>query len=83
MANWIYRVTANNIQEGNLKENIHVNSFHKIPILLLTAFVDGIIIIMPVVSTTIPMIAIVTTSKYKTTKIASVLFLDRFLHSFN
>ena len=38
---------------------------------------------MPVVSTTIPMIAIVTTSKYKTTKIASVLFLDRFLHSFN
>ena len=53
-------------------------------ILKSTAFVDGIIIIiMPVVSTTIPMIAIVTTSKYKTTEIASVLFLDRFLHSFN
>jgi hypothetical protein len=52
-------------------------------ILKSTAFVDGIIIIMPVVSTTIPMIAIVTTSKYKTTEIVSVLFLDRFLHSFN
>ena len=68
-----------------MKENIHeVNSSHKILLLLLAAFVDGIIIIiMPVVSTTIPMIAIVTTSKYKTTKIASVLFLDTFLHSFN
>ena len=57
--------------------------FHKI-LLLLIAFVDDIIIIIiPVVSTTIPTIAIVTTSRYKITKIVSVLFLDRFLHSFN
>jgi hypothetical protein len=40
---------------------------------------------MPVVlAATIPMIAIVTTLRHKTTKIVvSVLFLDRFLHSFN
>ena len=36
-----------------------------------------------VLATTIPMIAIVTTSRYKTTKIVVSILFDRFLHSFN
>jgi hypothetical protein len=39
---------------------------------------------MPVIlADTIPMIAIVTTSRYKTTKIVVNILFDRFLHSFN